>query len=335
MPQLNSSAFDSPTHQQRPEKKEKDLSDQFSKGLNIRQTQWPPHPDREEEQQQQHHHHQQAAEAATTSNNSPWSPGNNGNDIFADTDDTDFHLQPTDESDNKVNFADEIRRRRTQSASHSNYSPYDKAQYSPPLGGAAGDQGYRGGSEWLSPQPTLRGKSSPISIVQSAAREISAQGSWPKDGSFGSAILRGVGFDSVGNGGSGSGPNSWTDDGRNNEIVALRKQIQDERRNQINMKHQFEYDTQQLREQIRELQAREHQYRRQIEEHNSSSAQVRLDVARERIMQEVRASEKARRPCPVPREQLAQMQQQFRLDLDMLERASAAGVGGGATSATQ
>lgn len=40
------------------------------------------------------------------------------------------------------------------------------------------------------------------------------------------------------------------------------------------MKHQFEYDTQQLREQIRELQAREHQYRRQIEEHNSSSAQV-------------------------------------------------------------
>lgn len=81
----------------------------------------------------------------------------------------------------------------------------------------------------------LKGKSSPISIVQSAAREISAQGSWPKDGSFGSAILRGVGFDSVGNGGSGSGPNSWTDDGRNNEIVALRKQVQDERRNQINV----------------------------------------------------------------------------------------------------
>lgn len=88
-------------------------------------------------------------------------------------------------------------------------------------------------------KPTLTlvssGKSSPISIVQSSAREIAAQGSWPKDGSFGSAILRGVGFDSVGNGGSGSGPNSWTDDGRNNEIVALRKQVQDERRSQINV----------------------------------------------------------------------------------------------------
>ena len=79
----------------------------------------------------------------------------------------------------------------------------------------------------------LLGKSSPISIVQTQSRETH-QGSWPKDGSFGSAILRGVGFDSVGNQGGGSGPNSWTDD-RNNEIAFVNKRLQDAQRNNINV----------------------------------------------------------------------------------------------------
>ena len=162
----------------------------------------------------------------------------------------------------------------------------DKAQYSPPLGQAAGDQ-YR--NEWLSPKSTtirqtqgkslvflykglkyinanshtqftttsfklnccwterakkliitsvikliFLGKSSPISIVQTQSRETQ-QGSWPKDGSFGSAILRGVGFDSVGNQGGGSGPNSWTDD-RNNETAFINKRLQDAQRNNINVR---------------------------------------------------------------------------------------------------
>ena len=71
------------------------------------------------------------------------------------------------------------------------------------------------------------GKSSPISIVPMHSR--GQQGSWPKDGSFGSAILRGVGFDSVGN---NSGPNSWTDD-RASELQNMTKQLQDARRNNL------------------------------------------------------------------------------------------------------
>ena len=69
-------------------KKDNNLSDQFSKGLNIRQTQWPPHPDREEEVQEPP---------------APWSPnGQQNGDIFDDTDVTDY--VPHEEHDSKVVF---------------------------------------------------------------------------------------------------------------------------------------------------------------------------------------------------------------------------------------
>lgn len=69
--------------------KDNNLSDQFSKGLNIRQTQWPPHPDREEEVQEPP---------------APWSPnGQQNGDIFDDTDVTDY--VPHEEHDSKVVLA--------------------------------------------------------------------------------------------------------------------------------------------------------------------------------------------------------------------------------------
>merc|ERR1712242_92230 len=123
-------------------------------------------------------------------------------------------------------------------------------------------------------------------------------------------------------GGGGSGPNSWTDD-RNNETAFINKRLQDAQRNNINMKNQFEFAEQQYREQIRDYQNREQEYLRQIEVHNSQSAQLRHESAKERIMLEIRQSVSARTPCTIPHEKILTLQRQLRQDLELLERAAA------------
>ena len=118
------------------------------------------------------------------------------------------------------------------------------------------------------------------------------------------------------------------------------------------IKQQLDY----AQQQVHEYRQREQNYLRQIEEHNASAQQVisrlaswsrcvgschslnekrindpyitlffqlRVDLAKERIMLEIRQSVAGGTRGPVPREKILTMQRQLRQDLELLERAAA------------